>query len=458
MKKPTAGCFTDKSRTMKYRFLTFVQVILCVACTSCMHVGHTDFDVDDALAQCDRQVHRALRQLAANGPIDTTMMPRNVAAGDSAWTCRPLCAAEWCSGFWPGILWLSYEATPSAEVRRAAIDATLAMHRIIDAPVLDHDLGFLMFCSAGTGWRVLQQELQRSDLDAGERAEDEAMAARFSDFCLRAADSLATLFRPTVGTFLSWPRNVPMFGGHNTIIDNMINLEMLCWAAKHGGRPELKDMAVRHAETTMQHHFRPDATTYHVAVYDTLDGHFIHGVTHQGLADSSMWARGQAWAVYGFTMMARETGDARFLQQACRAADVFIQRLPDDGVPFWDFDDPRIATSPAQPAAPSESVAPRDASAAAVVASALIELSGLVDAEQKRADGTTLADFYFLTAERMLASLSSSAYQAEQQSCAFLLHSTGNHPKQSEVDIPIIYADYYYIEALNRYRNRINKQ
>lgn len=421
----------------------------------------TGFDVDGALAECDRQVHRALAQLGASGAIDTTMMPRNVAPGDSAWSCRPLCAEEWCSGFWPGILWLDYEALLAAgrmdesalQVRRAAIDATMAMHRVVDRPVFDHDLGFLIFCSAGTGLRVLRQEMERTDLSRQQRAESQAAAECFRTLCLRAADSLATLFNPTVGTILSWPRNIQMFGGHNTIMDNMINLEMLCWAAEEGEKAEteegkkaeaenresvnrkLYDIAVRHAETTRRHHFRPDGTCYHVAVYDTLDGHFIHGVTHQGLADSSTWARGQAWAVYGFTTIYRFTRNEQFLEMARQAADAFLRRLQatsDDWVPLWDFDDPRGLQ------------APKDASAACIVASSLLELQGYLGAEDRKP--------YYEAACNMLQDLSSDAYQAAPQSCAFLLHSTGNLPAGSEIDVPIIYADYYYLEALNRYK------
>jgi len=244
-----------------------------------------------------------------------------------------------------------------------------------------------------------------------------------------------------------------MSGGHNTIMDNMINLEMLCWAAEEGKKAEaenrekaeaenresvnrkLYDIAVRHAETTRRHHFRPDGTCYHVAVYDTLDGHFIHGVTHQGLADSSTWARGQAWAVYGFTTMYRFTRNGQFLEMARQAADAFLRRLQatsDDWVPLWDFDDPRGLQ------------APKDASAACIVASSLLELQGYLGAE----DGKP----YYEAACNMLRDLSSDAYQAAPQSCAFLLHSTGNLPAGSEIDVPIIYADYYYLEALNRYK------
>lgn len=200
-------------------------------------------------------------------------------------------------------------------------------------PVFDHDLGFLMLCSYGNGYRLTA--------DSG-----------YKQILLASADSLATLFNPNVGTILSWPRNVEMFGGHNTIMDNMINLEMLFWASKNGGDKSLYDIAVKHAETTMNHHFRPDGTCYHVAVYDPEDGHFIKGVTHQGYSDSSTWARGQAWAVYGYTMVYRETRDKRFLDFACKVTDAYLERLPEDMVPYWDFDDPAIPQ------------APRDASAA----------------------------------------------------------------------------------------------
>ncbi|MCR5180202.1 MAG: glycoside hydrolase family 88 protein [Bacteroidaceae bacterium] len=425
---------------------------LILGLTACQSQNSTpSLDVDAALAQCHRQVDRALAQLSASGAIDTTMMPRNIPAGDSAWSCRPLCSEEWCSGFWPGILWLDYEArllqdggAEAAHVRRAALDATKAMHRVVDRPVLDHDLGFLVFCSAGTGMRVLERELSREGLPEEMRREDEEAMALYRTLCRQAADSLATLFRPAVGTILSWPRNVPLFGGHNTIMDNMINLELLMWASheypsdpSHNER--LRNIALSHATTTLNNHFRPDGTCYHVAVYDTLDGHFLRGATHQGLADSSTWARGQAWAVYGFTMMARLTGDTSYLQQACSAADAFIAHLPEDRVPFWDFDDPRNVTSPATPCGESDTTAPRDASAAAIVASALLELSPLAQ-----------RDDYRTTALEMLSSLSADNYQAADQNCAFLLHSTGSLPANSEVDIPIIYADYYYLEALNR--------
>ena len=190
------------------------------------------------------------------------------------------------------------------------------------------------------------------------------------------------------------------------------------------------DVAVLHADRTMKYHFRPDFTSYHVAVYDTLTGDFIKGVTHQGYSDESMWARGQAWAIYGYTMVYRETKDMRYLNFVQDVADVYLRNLPEDYIPYWDFHDPTIPN------------APRDASAACVTASALLELSTyLPEAQGER---------YKNAAIKMLAGLSSEKYQCRKDKPAFLRHSTGHHPAGTEIDASIIYADYYYIEALLR--------
>jgi len=226
------------------------------------------------------------------------------------------------------------------------------------------------------------------------------------------------------------PNNWP----HNTIIDNMLNLEMLYWAAANGGNKELYDIATKHAETTMKHQFREDGSSYHVALYDTLDGHFIKGLTHQGYADETMWARGQAWAIYGYTIVYRETRDEKFLRFAEKVTDIYLKRLPEDYIPYWDFDAPRI---------PNE---PKDASAAAIVASALLELSRLIDNPEKARE-------YEEAAVNMLISLSSDEYQSGDVNPAFLLRSVGHRPNGSEVDASINYADYYYIEALIRLNN-----
>ncbi len=387
--------------------------LLMGACGS--HSGISDINTTSQLNYCHSHVLSTLAELkeSGKGEIDHTMMPRNVAPEAHNWECRPTCAEEWCSGFWPGVLWYDYEATGDTAVLAEADRFTRSLKTVVDAPVFDHDLGFLIHCSYGNGYRLTGRDDYRQVI-------------------LAAADSLATLYNPAVGTILSWPRNVEMLGGHNTIMDNMINLEMLFWAANHGGNPYLHDIAVKHAETTMEHHFRPDYTSYHVAVYDPETGEFLRGCTHQGYDDDSMWARGQAWAIYGYTMVYRETKDPKFLDFAQKVTDVYLDRLPEDRIPYWDFNDPDIPETP------------RDASAACVVASALLELSGYVEEEK--------CNHYKEEALAMLSSLSSDQYQSGDKNNSFLLHSTGHHPAGSEIDYSIIYADYYYIEALNRLR------
>ena len=340
---------------MKARnWLMGVGLAMLAACTD-SNSGTTSgqFDVDKALAYCDTQVRRTLDELSrGNEGMDYTMMPRNIPDSTSHWYCSKATKEEWCAGFWPGILWYDYEYTKDPVIKAEAERFTDALESISHiTPAYDHDLGFLMFCSYGNGYRLTHNE-------------------KYREVILRSADALAELFNPKAGTILSWPRNVEMLGGHNTIMDNMINLEMLFWASKNGGDKNLYDIAVSHADTTMKYHFRPDYTSYHVAVYDTLTGHFIKGMTHQGYSDSSMWARGQAWAIYGYTVVYRETQDPKYLDFVQRVTDVYLKRLPDDYIPYWDFDDPAIP------------YAPRDASAACVVASALLELSGYVSPEK----------------------------------------------------------------------------
>ena len=360
---------------------------------------------DEALDYCVKKVTGVQERLGA----DYGESPRNIAPGDCRWNLTPVCQENWTMGFWPGILWYAYEASGDAALETAARGYTEALDFIARQPAYDHDIGFIMFPSFGNGFRL-----------TGDPAYKEAVLA--------TAERLAALFNPAVGTILSWPREVPNFGGHNTIMDNMLNLETLLWAAENGGDPAWKDIAIMHADTTMRYNFRPDGTSYHVAVYDAETGVHKYSCTHQGYADDSMWARGQAWGIYGYTMVYRFTREPRFLDFAQKIADVYLARLPEDKVPYWDFCDPAIPN------------APKDASAAAVVASALLELSTYTDGKY-RAD-----------AESMLRSLYEN-YRAPGECESFLLHSTGHHPAGSEIDYSIVYADYYFIEALLRLKN-----
>lgn len=396
--------------------------------------GKAQFDVDKQLEYCNAQVYRALKLLQQkDGTYNYSMEPRNILSTDKqkGWNCRPATPEEWCSGFWPGILWMDYSLSGDSTVRKAAEGYTDALHDIAFRPIFDHDIGFLMFCSYGKGYYALQGRAQDPTL------QEQEVEGEYKKVLLASADSLATLFNPMVGTLLSWPRNVKMFGGHNTIMDNMINLELLFWASRNGGSPLLYDIAVEHAKTTMQNHFRPDGSCYHVAVYDSIDGHFIKGVTHQGYADYSMWARGQAWAVYGYTMVYRFTHNPVFLKFAEKVTDAYLSKLgvkvsgnhqpQTDLIPAWDLDDP--ATD-----------APKDASAACVVADALLELCNYVGGDK--------GQYYHDLAVEMLAQLSTPQYLSGKRNVSFLMHSVGNYPAGSEIDASIIYADYYYLEAL----------
>lgn len=400
-----------------HRLLKISTLVLLFSVFALTSHADSSFQVDQQLQRCHQKVRQALHDLQkADGTLDYTMEPRNILHGDKqkAWNCRKATAEEWCSGFWSGILWMDYGYSHDSIVGQAAEGYTAALRSCVYRPVYDHDLGFIIFCSFGKGYELNHNALYRQTL-------------------LDAADSLATLFRPLVGTILSWPRNVKMFGGHNTIMDNMMNLDLLFWASRHGGNPLLYDIAVTHAKTTMKHHFRPDGGCYHVAVYDTLTGDFIKGVTHQGYADNSTWARGQGWAIYGYTMVYRYTHEKVFLDFAQKVANYYLSRLPEgDLIPKWDFDDP-------------DPKAPKDASAACVVADALLELQQYVGGQQGQQ--------YREKAVEMLRQLSSPEYFSGKRNDAFLLHSTGHHPAGSEIDASIVYADYYYLEALLRLRN-----
>jgi unsaturated chondroitin disaccharide hydrolase len=386
--------------------LILLTVLLTV--NACSERVSAVLDVDSQLTYCINQAKKT-----DDIGKDSSQIPRSILAGSTAW--RFVNYRDWTCGFWPGILWYNYEFTKDVKWKNEAMRYSKALFPLVDSAAIDHDLGFQVYCSIGNGYRFTRDSI-------------------YQQLLLRAADTLSKLYNPKVGTILSWPREVPGVEWplrHNTIMDNMINLELLFWASKNGGSKQLYDMAVKHAETTMQNHFRSDYSSYHVVVYDTATGKKVKGITHQGLNDSSMWARGQSWAIYGYTMVYRETRDPKFLDFAQKVTDVYLKNLPADLIPYWDFNDHGIPN------------APRDASAACVVASALLELSTLVADKKKAA-------FYLEKAELMLIALSTKEYQSRELNSAFLLHSTGHKPNGGEIDASIIYADYYYIEALLR--------
>jgi unsaturated chondroitin disaccharide hydrolase len=365
--------------------------------------------INSALATSARQYEWMLAHLPDNA---ARPMPRTVEQGKLV----TISTRDWTSGFFPGSMWYLFEATGDARWRASAEKFTALL-----APeqhnTKTHDVGFILYCSYGNGLRLTGN-------------------AAYKPVLLNGAQSLSTRFNPTVGCLQSWDaRNGWDFP---VIIDNMMNLELLLWAAREGPAGRYRDIAIRHADTTLKNHFRADGSSFHVVAYDPKDGHVEARVTHQGAADDSAWARGQAWGLYGYTVMYRETKDPRYLAHARKIAAFIMHhpRLPADKVPYWDFDAPGIPD------------VPRDASAAAIMSSALFELCTYVQ-------GDAAAE-YRAFAEAQLRSLASPAYLAEPgTNGGFLLkHSTGHKPKDSEVDGPINYADYYFLEALLRARRK----
>ncbi len=348
--------------------------------------------------------------LASHTPADS--MPRHydpqknkLVNSDTKW---------WCSGFYPGSLWFIHEYTKDETIRKEA-EQRLDILEKEKHYTGNHDLGFMMFCSFGTAYRITGNQQYKPSIDT-------------------AAISLATRYRPNIQSIQSWDRNDKL--KCPVIIDNMMNLELLMWVAQYGGDSKLKEMALTHANSTLERHFRPDGSSYHVLDYDPATNKLIRKLTWQGAADESAWSRGQSWGFYGFTMMYRFTNDQRYLDQAKKIERFMFSHpnMPNDLVPYWDFNAPGIPN------------AYRDASSAAINASALLELAQYVPKKQSRE--------YIRKAEKIIRSLSSEKYRAKvgENGGYLLKHSVGNLPFHSEINTTLTYADYYFLEALQRYQ------
>lgn len=318
----------------------------------------------------------------------------------------------WCSGFFPGSLWYVYEYTGNEEIGELAKKYTLGLSHILEGRT-DHDLGFQINCSYGNALRIT------------------ADSTLYAPMMVDAAHKLATRFSPEVGCIKSWDWGASQGWDYPVIIDNMMNLELLMVASQMTGEKALADVANAHATTTMAHHFRDDYTCYHVVDYDSKDGSVRHRQTHQGFSDESAWARGQAWALYGYTMMYQKTGRSEYLEQAENVAEMILGKLQYGPIPIWDFDDPKAGRSY------------RDASAGAVMASAFASLSELTSKK-------SLAKKCRSIAEDQVRELASPSYftTLDELGGFLLKHSVGNLPGDSEVDRPLTYADYYFLEAL----------
>lgn len=338
--------------------------------------------------------------------------PRTVEKGQF----KMVVSRDWTSGFFPGELWYFYEYTKDKKwldlARKYTEDIKKEQYN-----KGTHDLGFMIYCPFGAGYRLTKDTAYRSVI-------------------VQAAKSLSTRFNPTAGVIRSWDHNTDKWD-YPVIIDNMMNLELLFEATKFSGDSSFYKIAVTHADNTMKNHYRPDHSSYHVVDYDAKKGGVIKKTTAQGYANESSWARGQAWGLYGYTLTYRYTKNPIYLAQADAIANYILSHksIPADGIPYWDYNDPQI---------PNVS---RDASAAAITASALYEL----------AKYSKNAKSYKAAADKILHALSTAYTNKIGDSYGFILaHSTGHRPQNSEVDVPINYADYYYIEALLRHKGKFN--
>ncbi len=359
----------------------------------------------ESLVESDLKFAAEQYEISAQTLSKTSYPVRTTANGE--WSTSS--ASSWTSGFFPGSMWYLYEYTrnPIWQTRAQQWQAAIESQK---NDTSTHDVGFMLFDSFGNGFKQTNN-------------------AAYKQIVLTAANSLSQRFSPIVGLTRSWNSASPNF---TVIIDNMMNIEMLFWAAKNGGNTQYSDMAISHALKTAQNHVRADGSTYHVVDYNQNNGAVIRQYTAQGYSDSSTWSRGQAWAIYGFTMAYRETKDTRFLETARKVADYYIAHLPSDFIAPWDFQAPGTQ--------------PKDTSSAAIAASGLLELSKLeTDAIKKTA--------YLDIAKNILSSLSTSEYLTKgTNNKALLLHGTQNKPK-GNYDTGLTFGDYYFIEALIRYKN-----
>lgn len=334
---------------------------------------------------------------------------------------------DWTPGFFPGSLWYLYELTGDASWRNIAEKWTNTL-KPLQTFTGHHDLGFMIYCSYGNALRL-------------------APKPEYEDIIIQSAESLSTRFDERTGAIKSWNIFRGWDGeteGHfPVIVDNMMNLELLFAASRLSGNKKYYDIAVTHANTTIMNHFRDNYGTYHVVDLDTITGKALFKGTAQGYSNNSTWARGQAWIIYGFTLMYRETKDPEYLRIAMNAANYYLKRLPEDLIPIWDFNANEVGYSPDRLSYAAEFTSKlRDTSAACITSAALFEL-GELSKETK----------YIDYAVSMLHRLATPRYRAKLGMNAnfIIMHCVGSIPHRFEIDKPLVYADYYFLEALSRY-------
>lgn len=415
---------------MKKRFLVYSMAIATILNACGDHKNNTQ-----EMAFIDANVEIACRQaenmIKAVGEPGEKNYPRTLTADGKLVTTS---MRDWTPGFFPGILWYLYELSGEEKWKGYAERWTHSLEPL-KTFTGHHDIGFMMYCSYGNAERLSPDP-------------------SYPGILVQSAESLCSRYNDTVKAIKSWNYREAWNGNkwyYPVIIDNMMNLELLFYAYKVTGNKRFHDIAVNHANTTLKNQFRADSGSYHVVNYDPKTGEVLHKQTCQGYSDNSTWARGQAWAVYGYTMMYRETNDTAYLKAARRFADFYIRHLSNDWVPVWDFNAGEEGYVPAGKSyagrCPNVSEL-KDASASAIVSSALFELAELSGCAHYRD-----------VAIRILKSLSSGNYRAEpgKNGNFIIMHCTGSLPHKSEVDVPLVYADYYYLEALSRYRKWLEK-
>lgn len=365
-------------------------------------------DVAKAFKLAEKQTDLLVKNVDSARKLKPNLVsPRTVEKGQF----KMVVSKDWTSGFFPAELWYFYEYTKD----KKWLDLAKKYTQDIKKEQFNkgtHDLGFMIYCPFGNGYKITKDTAYRSVI-------------------IQAAKSLSTRFNKTAGVLKSWDHNGDKWK-FPVIIDNMMNLELLFEATKFTGDSSFYKIAISHADNTIKNHFRTDFSSYHVIDYDTTqNGKVLQKLTAQGYANESAWARGQAWALYGYTMCFRETKKQTYLEQADGIANFILSSkiTPEDGIPYWDYNDPKI---------PNVS---RDASAASITASALYELAKYSKNGKQ----------YKAAADKILLSLSTKYISKPGDNYGFILeHSTGHLPAKSEIDVPINYADYYYLEALLR--------
>jgi unsaturated chondroitin disaccharide hydrolase len=387
-----------------------LSVVVSIAITGPLHAQLIDSvaDIDLIIQSAADQYEKMIEQNPSN-----LLYPRSTNPDGGL---NLVSSGDWTSGFFPGTLWYLYEYTNSDQLMEQAAYFTAGIEKEKNNTGT-HDLGFMLGSSFGNGYRL---------------TDDPA----YENVLIQSAKSLSERFNEKIGCIRSWdggPWTFPV------IIDNMMNLELLFLSSELTHNSTYKEKAIRHADQTMTNHFRPDYSSYHVVDYSDVTGEVISKTTHQGYSDESAWARGQAWGLYGYTMCYRYTNDIKYLRQAEQIALFIIhhKNFPQDMIPYWDFDAPDIPD------------APRDVAAASIMCSALFELCRYSSAYR---------DTFLNVAIKQINILSTDTYHAfpGTNNNFILMHSTGNYPGNSEIDTPINYADYYFIESLTRYRRYLN--